>query len=27
VLTNNVDVELKFGEKYPPLFSGHSAKR
>jgi hypothetical protein len=27
VLTNNLDVELKFGEKYPPLFSGNSAKR
>ena len=27
VLTNNVDVELKYGEKYPPLFSGGSAKR
>jgi uncharacterized protein DUF1684/WD40 repeat protein len=27
VLTNNLDAELKFGEKYPPVFSGHSAKR
>jgi hypothetical protein len=27
VLANNLDVELKFGEKYPPLFSGNSAKR
>jgi len=24
VLTNNLDVELKFGEKYPPLVAGHS---
>lgn len=27
VLTNNVDVALKYGEKYPPVFSGDSAKR
>jgi uncharacterized protein (DUF1684 family) len=27
VLTNNLDAELKFGEKYPPLFSGNAAKR
>jgi hypothetical protein len=27
VLTNNLDTELKYGEKYPPLFSGNSAKR
>ncbi len=27
VLANNLDVELKFGEKYPPLFAGNSAKK
>ncbi len=26
VLANNLDVELRFGEKYPPLFSGKAAK-
>jgi uncharacterized protein len=27
VLTNNLDAELKFGEKYPPRFSGKPASR
>ena len=27
VLANNLDVELTFGEKFPPLFSGNPAKR
>ena len=27
VLTNRLDVDLKFGEKHPPLISGNSAKK